>query len=153
MTGRFGAAMPTKPEGSARAQHNAAYKNIFAQKSAVADTIRGLAWLPAWEQAGGDPKLLSPIWTWATRAEMTTLFDRARQWGEELNREWLAKGIARGERALIRRLVARQFGSEAADELAPVLDGISDSDRLTAIAAEVFSCGTVEELVDRAQNA
>ena len=84
---------------------------------------------------------------------MTTLFDRARQWGEELNREWLAKGIARGEPALIRRLVARQFGSEAADELTPVLDGISDSDRLTAIAAKVFSCGTVEELVDRAQNA
>lgn len=90
---------------------------------------------------------------------MTTLLERSRKWGEELNREWLEKGIAegvekgveKGERELVLRLVARRFGPTAADRLAPVLAGISDSDRIAAIAARVFECETADELVEWAR--
>ena len=82
-----------------------------------------------------------------------TLMERARKWGEERNREWLARGIEQGrqegERELVRRLVARRFGTGASEHIAPVLAGISDVDRLAAIAAEVFECESVDELVDR----
>ena len=78
---------------------------------------------------------------------MTTLLDRARKWGEERDQQWLEKG----ERELVRRLVARRFGPGAADDLAPVLAEISDSDRLAAFAARVFECETADELVDWAR--
>ena len=88
-------------------------------------------------------------------ARMTTLIERARQWGEELNQEWLERGLEKGrvegrlegERELVRRLVARRFGQGAAEDFVPVLASISDSDRLAAIAAEVFTCETAGELV------
>ena len=94
-------------------------------------------------------------------ARMSMLIERARQWGEELNQEWLEKGLEKGrvegrlegERELVRRLVARRFGEGAAEDFVPVLAGISDSDRLAAIAAEVFTCETVAELVRLAHQA
>ncbi|MDE2795552.1 MAG: Rpn family recombination-promoting nuclease/putative transposase [Gemmatimonadota bacterium] len=84
-------------------------------------------------------------------ARMSMLIERARQWGEELNQEWLEKGRLEGERALIRRLVARRFGEGAAEDFVAVLAGISNSDRLAAIAAEVYTCETVAELAERAR--
>ena len=106
-----------------------------------------------------------------------TLMERARKWGEERNREWLARGIEQGrqegiergrqegiergrqegiergrqegERELVRRLVDRRFGTQASEHIAPILAGISDADRLAGIAAEVFECESVDELVDR----
>lgn len=82
---------------------------------------------------------------------MSMLIERARQWGEELNQEWLEKGRLEGERALIRRLVARRFGEGAAGDIVPVLAGVSDSDRLAAIGAMVFTCETAAELAERAR--
>ena len=77
---------------------------------------------------------------------MSMLIERARQWGEELNQEWLERGRVEGEREMVRRLVARRFGEGAAKDFVPVLANISDPDRLAAIAAEVFTmrdgCGT-----------
>lgn len=84
-------------------------------------------------------------------ARMSMLIERARQWGEELNQEWLEKGRLEGERALIRRLVARRFGEGAAGDIVPVLAGVSDSDRLAAIGAMVFTCETAAELAERAR--
>ena len=80
--------------------------------------------------------------------EMTTLIERSREWGEALNRQRLEKGIKKGERELVLRMVTGRFGSRAADNLVPVLAGISDSDRIAAIAAKVFEFETVEELVE-----
>lgn len=80
---------------------------------------------------------------------MSMLIERARRWGEDLNQEWLEKGRLEGEREMVRRLVARKFGEEAAEDFVPALAGISDSDRLAAIAAEVFTCKTALELVKR----
>lgn len=92
-------------------------------------------------------------------ARMSMLIERARQWGEELNQEWLEKGLERGrregrlegERELVRLLVARRFGRGAAEDFVPLLASISDSDRLTAIAAEVFTCETAAELAEWAR--
>ncbi len=108
-------------------------------------------------------------------AQMSMLIERARRWGEELNQEWLERGMVKGiergiekgrveghaegreegrlegEREMVLRLVARRFGEEAAEDFVPVLADISDSDRLAAIAAEVFACETVAELVERAR--
>lgn len=80
--------------------------------------------------------------------EMTTLIERSREWGEALNQQRLEKGIKKGERELVLRMVARRFGSAAADDLVPVLAGISDSDRIAAIAAKVFEFETADELVE-----
>ena len=124
-----------------------------------------------WLEATGDPVLVSRIRAWLARVllrrfrpagrkleqrlrneedpNMATLIERAEQWGEERDRECRREG----EVALVRRLVAQRFGSGADEDLAPVLSGISDPDRLAAIAAEVFRCESVAELVDRAGKA
>ena len=92
-----------------------------------------------------------------------TLMERARKWGEERNREWLARGIEQGRqegiergrqewgRETVRRLVDRRFGTQASEHIAPFLAGVSNADRLVGIAAEVFECESVDELVDRIQ--
>jgi hypothetical protein len=41
---------------------------------------------------------------------MSTLAERVKRWGDELNQEWLAKGLEQGlepERGLVRGLAAR----------------------------------------------
>ncbi len=113
--------------------------------------------------------------------QMTTLVERMRLWGDELNREWLEKGREQGhekgfakgleqglgqgleqglelgrldgERAMVLRMVTRRFGAEAAEDLAPVLARISDPECLAAIAARVLECGAAEELVEWARGA
>lgn len=92
---------------------------------------------------------------------MTTLVERARKWGQERDQRWLEKGLHKGiergrlegERDLVLRMVTRRFGPEAADDLAPVLARVSTPDRIAAIAARVFECETVEELVVFARGA
>lgn len=85
--------------------------------------------------------------------QMTTLVERVRQWGDELVEQGMEKGIEKGERAMVLRMVTRRFGPEAAEELAPVLARISDPERLAAVAAKVFECGALDELVEWAQGA
>lgn len=90
---------------------------------------------------------------------MTTLIERARKWGEERDQQWLEKGLEKGlrrgrlegKRELVLGMAARRFGPEVVDHLAPVLAGVSDSDRVAAIAARVFECETAEELVEWAR--
>ncbi|MCY3679217.1 MAG: Rpn family recombination-promoting nuclease/putative transposase [Gemmatimonadetes bacterium] len=91
--------------------------------------------------------------------KMTTLIERARKWGEERDQQWLEKGLEKGirrgrlqgERDLVLRMAARRFGAGAADDLAPVLAAVSDSDRVAAIAARVFECETADELIEWAR--
>ncbi|MCY3546059.1 MAG: hypothetical protein OXH49_04190 [Gemmatimonadetes bacterium] len=94
---------------------------------------------------------------------MTTLIERARKWGEERDQQWLEKGLEKGlkkgirrgrlegERELVLRIAARRFGPGVADDLTPVLAGVSDSDRVAAIAARVFECETADELIEWAR--
>ena len=94
-------------------------------------------------------------WCWRSGSAQRKRIERSRKWGEELNRQWLEKGIEKGiqkgERELVLRMVALRFGPEAADDLAPVLAGIADSDRVAAIAAKVFECETARELAEWAR--
>ena len=92
---------------------------------------------------------------------MTTLIERAREWGEELNQHWLEKGLEKGieegvargrlegERALVYRLVARRFGPGATEQLAPVLDGITDPELIAGVADAVVECRTATEFIGR----
>ena len=67
-------------------------------------------------------------------------------------REGIEKGIAR-QRALVRRLAARRFGPEIEERLVPVLDDLSDPERIAAIADAVLECRTAEEFMARASQA
>ena len=98
-------------------------------------------------------------------ARMTTLIERAREWGEELNQHWLEKGIEKGlekgieegvargrlegERALVYRLVARRFGPDATEQLVPVLDRITDPELIAGVADAVLECRTAAEFIGR----
>jgi len=72
----------------------------------------------------------------------------------------LEKGIERGrregierERALVRRLAVRRFGPGIAERLGPLLDGLSDPDRIAAIADAVLECHTAEDFIARSKKA
>ena len=84
---------------------------------------------------------------------MTTLIERSRKWGEELNRQWLEKGRIEGERELVNRLVTRRFGSRTAKQLVPIFDTLSDPERIAAVADAVLECETAEECIVRAREA
>ena len=88
---------------------------------------------------------------------MTTLIERARQWGEERDREWLRKGMEKGiergrtegERALARRLARDRFGPGAARELSQVLDDLPDAAEVPRVVKLIFQCETAEEFLKR----
>lgn len=104
---------------------------------------------------------------------MTTLIDRARQWGKERDQEWLQKGIeegiergiekgiergiekgiergrTEGERALVRRLARDRFGSHAAREVSRVLDEFPETAEVPDIVKTIFECETAEEFLRR----
>ena len=90
----------------------------------------------------------------------SSLAERVRKWGDELNQQWLEKGIEQErraalerERALVLRLVVRRFGSETADRLTPMVATLSDPERITAMAEAVIECETPEEFLARAARA
>lgn len=87
---------------------------------------------------------------------MTTLLERVRKWGEEERRQWLREGLEQGridgERDLVRRLVSRRYGPEAADRLIPVLEELSDPERIAAVADAVMDCETAQEVIVRARD-
>ena len=96
--------------------------------------------------------------------KVTTLLDRARQWGEERDQQWLQKGLEKGikeerraslqrERELVHRMVARRFGPGTAEQLVPLLDRLSDPESIVAIADAVIECETGEEFLRRAREA
>ena len=99
---------------------------------------------------------------------MTTLLDRARQWGKERDEHWLQKGLQEGlekgikeerraslqrERELVHRQVTRKFGSGTAEQLLPLLDRLSDPASIVAIAEAVIECETGEEFLQRVREA
>ena len=120
-----------------------------------------------------------------------TLIDRARRWGEERKQQWLAKGIEQGrregfergrlegielgipqgveqgriagERKLVSRLVPRRIGGAAAVHFLPVLNRLSEEERIRAIAhlpphnrfadiRELDAVGSPEELEELAES-
>ena len=65
---------------------------------------------------------------------MSSLAERVREWGDELNRQWLEKGIERGrregieqgraegKREVVYRLTAQRFSPGTVEQLVPVLE-------------------------------
>lgn len=147
----------------------------FEQTSSPEQVDELASSLAKWLEQVGDPKLVESFGAWVDlvlaqrfdtegrgtelrlgkdeEAKMTTLVERARKWGKERDQRWLERGRLEGERDLVLRMVTRRFGSGAADNLAPVLEGVSNPDRIAAIAARAFECETAEELVAWAQEA
>ena len=87
--------------------------------------------------------------------EVATLAERVKKWGDELNQQWLEKGIERGreqgERQMVYRLATHRFGSGIAEQLTPLLDQLSDPERIAAVATMAFDCETAEEFMARAR--
>ena len=74
------------------------------------------------------------------------------RWYEDGVDEGRAEGIERGirqQRHLVRRMVARRFGADTADRVAPRLDELSDPERISAVADAVLDCETAEEFIAR----
>lgn len=129
----------------------------------LAKLIRAWAALVLVQRLGDDGIALKERLWEEEGTRMTTLIERARKWGEERDQQWLEQGLEKGlrkgirrgrlegERGLVLRMAARRFGPGSADDLAPVLDGVSDSDRVAAIAAKVFECETANELIEWAR--
>ncbi len=94
-------------------------------------------------------------------SRMTTLIERARQWGEERDQEWLQKGMEKGiergrtegERALARRLARDRFGPGAEQELSRVLDESPGATEVPDIVKLIFECETAEEFLRRVREA
>ena len=95
--------------------------------------------------------------------KVTTLLDRARQWGKERDEHWLQKGLEKGikeerraslqrERELVHRQVTRRFGPGTAEQLLPLLDRLSDPASIVAIADAVIECETGEEFLRRVRD-
>ena len=71
----------------------------------------------------------------------------------------IEQGIERGmeqgiqqQQRLVRGLVARRFGADTADRVAPKLDELSDPERISAVADAVLDCETAEEFIARTVN-
>ena len=89
---------------------------------------------------------VEPIGKQEEQTEMT-LIDRVRKWREED----VERGRIEGERELVRRLISRRFGPATAERLVPVLDPLSDPDRISAVADAVLECEAAEEFIARAR--
>ena len=112
--------------------------------------------------AEGTPE---PDFSREEQEKVTTLLERVRKWGEEERKQWLEEGVEQGrregvekgriegERDLVYRLVARRFGPDTAERLGPVLDPLSDPERIVAVADAVLECQTAEEFIARARKA
>ncbi len=94
---------------------------------------------------------------------VSTLIERARKWGEERDQLWLRKGIEKGiekgreeglerDRRLMRRLVGRRFGPATAEQVLPVLEGISDPEGIALVGDAVIECATAEEFLLRVRD-
>ena len=153
----------------------------FEQAQSPEEVDELVALLADWLERVGEPNLGERFRAWITlvvaqrfgsaglelelklrkeeEGKMTTLIERSRKWGEELNRQWLEKGITQGiergrvegERELVQRLAVRRFGQDSAEQLVPVLDAISDPERIATIADAVLECETAEAFMARAR--
>ena len=153
----------------------------FEQARSPEEVDELVALLADWLKGVGEPDLVERFTAWITlvvaqrfgsagrelelklrkdeEGKMTTLIERSRKWGEELNRQWLEKGIERGiergriqgERELVQRLVTRRFGRDAAEQFVLVLEAISDPARIAVVADAVLECETAEEFMARAR--
>ena len=100
--------------------------------------------------------------------EPMTLEHRMDEWEQEWFRQGREEGIRQGvrrgreegvrrgrdeERALLLRQAARRFGTDTAEALGGLLEGVDDADRLAEVGEMIVDCRTGGELLDRAGRA
>ena len=85
-------------------------------------------------------EVIKPTGKWAVR------------WYEDGVDDGIERGIER-ERALVRRLAVRRFGSGIADRVVPVLSRLTDAERIAAVAEAVLDCDTADEFIVQARGA
>ncbi len=88
----------------------------------------------------------------------TMLAERSNEWYEEAHKRGREQGIEQGieqgraeERALLQRLAALKFGTDTAELLAGLLDGLTAPGQLAEVGDWIIKCDTGSELLDRAE--
>ena len=77
---------------------------------------------------------------------MTTVAEAAwDRWEARVRAEGVERGIAR----LVNRLAALKFGTETAERLAGLLEGLTDQDDLDSLGDWILECGSGDELLSR----
>ena len=118
-------------------------------------------WRLACRLSPGDPPP-APVYT--MEDVRMTLEERVSEWPRQWRQEGLEQGIAQGiergiaqgieqQRALLRRLAGSRFDAGAAERLAPVLERITDPERLAEVGDLIVRCETADELLARADAA
>ena len=70
---------------------------------------------------------------------------------ERAHREGLGRGRREGRATLVCRLAGQKFGARTAEQLARLLDGITDPEAIARIGDRIIECETGEELLARAR--
>ena len=78
------------------------------------------------------------------------LSERSNEWYEEAHRRGVEQGRAE-ERALLKRLAERKFGTDTAEPLARLLDGLTAPDQLAEVGDWIIECETGIELLERTE--
>ena len=119
----------------------------------LAETFRAWIRLVVLRRFGSEGVELTRRLEKEEEGQMTTLLDRARKWGEERDQLWLEKGIARGRRELVHRMVTRRFGPHTAEKVLARLNDLSDPEDFADVADAVFECRTAAEFLARVKEA
>ncbi len=92
--------------------------------------------------------------------DVTALTSRLDETIEEWQREAVARGLAKGrtegrtegiarQRAMLKRMVARRFGPQRAEEVDALLEGVTDWERLALVGESILDVEEAAELRDR----
>ena len=88
---------------------------------------------------------------------MDEVVDRFQRGLDELVRKGAREGRREGHRdgraMVLRRVVARRFGEEAAGQVSEVLEGLPGPDAIDRVTDALFECGTGEEFIERVRTA
>ena len=81
---------------------------------------------------------------------MPTLMDaRAMEWEARVLERGREQGREQGERALLRRLAERRFGTETAAQLSELMADVAGAEDLLEVGDWILECGTSDELFER----
>lgn len=89
---------------------------------------------------------------WRREGEERGLRDGERRGLRKGEQRGLRKGIGQ-QRAMVLSLTKLKFGAETAAELLPVLDGLSESERIETVADAIIECSVAGEFIRRAREA
>lgn len=88
---------------------------------------------------------------------MAELVDRFQRSLDELvqkgRRQGARRGRQEGQALVLRRIIARKFGTDTAGRLSALLDDVSGSEDIDRVTDALIECGTSEEFIERVRTA